>query len=255
MREVYVVCFFILGTIMGSFYNVLGLRVVNKESIIKPRSHCEKCGHVLSWYELIPIFSFLFLRGKCRNCKTKLSYLYLFSEFFCGVLFAISFYSFGFKPDLIISLVLSSLLIIVTVCDITYMIIPDRFIVVSGIIILLTKLIAYGLSSFLYAALNGLIAFGVMYAIMKFGDYIFKKETLGGADVKLMFVVGICLEPFLSLLVIILASMIALPISLVLLVKEREHAIPFGPFILIGTMIIFLTKLNGLSIINFLIGK
>ena len=179
----------------------------------------------------------------------------MFSEFFCGVLFAISFYSFGFKPDLIISLVLSSLLIIVTVCDITYMIIPDRFIVVSGIIVLLTKLIAYGLSSFLYAALNGLIAFGVMYAIMKFGDYIFKKETLGGADVKLMFVVGICLEPFLSLLVIILASMIALPISLVLLVKEREHAIPFGPFILIGTMIIFLTKLNGLSIINFLIGK
>ena len=78
---------------------------------------------------------------------------------------------------------------------------------------------------------------------------------MGGADIKLMFIVGICLEPFLSLLVIIIASMIALPISLVLLVKEREHAIPFGPFILIGTMIVFLTKLDGVSIINFLIGK
>ena len=255
MRIVYVVCFFVLGTIMGSFYNVLGTRVVKKESIIKPKSHCEKCGHVLKWYELIPIFSFLFLKGRCRNCKTKLSYLYLFSEFFCGVLFAISFYSFGFTPNLIIAIVLSSLLIIVTVSDVTYMIIPDRFIIISGVIILLTKLIFFEPKVFLMSLLYGVLSFGIMYLIMKMGDYIFKKETLGGADVKLMFIVGICLEPFLALLVIIIASMIALPISLVLLVKEREHAIPFGPFILIGTMIVFLTKLDGLKIIKFLLGK
>ncbi len=240
---------------MGSFYNVLGLRVVKKESIIKPKSHCEKCGHVLAWYELIPIFSFIFLKGKCKNCKTKLSLLYLFSEFFCGLLFAISFYSFGFTPELIISIILSSLLIIVTVSDVTYMIIPDRFIVISGILILLTKLIFMGFSVFINSLLNGILAFVIMYLIMKLGDYIFKKETLGGADVKLMFLVGISLDPFLSLLVIIIASMIALPISLVLLVKEREHAIPFGPFIMIGTMIVFLTKLDGLKIIKFLIGK
>lgn len=240
---------------MGSFYNVLGTRIVKKESIIKPKSHCEKCGHVLSWYELIPIFSFIFLKGRCRNCKTKLSFLYLFSEFFCGVLFAISFYSFGFTPELIISLTLSSLLIIVTVSDITYMIIPDRFIIISGVLILLTKLIFMGPSVFLTSLLNGLLAFIIMFLIMKLGDYIFKKETLGGADVKLMFVVGITLEPFLSLLVIIIASMIALPISLFLLVKEKEHAIPFGPFIMVGTMIVFLTKMDGMKIINFLIGK
>lgn len=240
---------------MGSFYNVLGTRIVKKESIIKPKSHCEKCGHVLSWYELIPIFSFIFLKGRCRNCKTKLSFLYLFSEFFCGVLFAISFYSFGFTPELIISLALSSLLIIVTVSDITYMIIPDRFIIISGVLILLTKLIFMGPSVFLTSLLNGLLAFIIMFLIMKLGDYIFKKETLGGADVKLMFVVGITLEPFLSLLVIIIASMIALPISLFLLVKEKEHAIPFGPFIMVGTMIVFLTKMDGMKIINFLIGK
>ena len=255
MRIVYVVCFFILGTVMGSFYNALGLRVINKESIIKPRSHCDKCGHVLSWYELIPVLSFIFLRGKCRNCKTKLSFLYLFSELFCGLLFAICFYSFGFTPNLIISIVLSSLLIIVTVCDVTSMIIPDRFIVISAILIILTKLIFFSITDFLYSLLYGVLAFGVMFAIMKFGDYIFKKETLGGADVKLMFIVGLCLEPFLSLLVIIIASMIALPVSLVLLVKEKEHAIPFGPFIMIGTMIIFLMKFDSLKIINFLLGK
>lgn len=255
MRVVYIICFFILGTIMGSFYNVLGLRIVNKQSIIKPKSHCDKCGHVLSWYELIPIFSFIFLKGRCKNCKTKLSYLYPFSEFFCGLLFAISFYSFGFSYNLIISIVLSSLLIMVTVSDVTYMIIPDRFIVISGVIILLTKLFFLGYMSFLISLGYGILSFGIMYLIMKFGDYIFKKETLGGADVKLMFVVGICLEPFLALLVIIIASMIALPISVVLLVKEREHAIPFGPFILIGTLIVFLTKFDSMKIINFLIGK
>lgn len=255
MRVVYIICFFILGTILGSFFNVLGTRVIKKESIIKPRSHCDKCGHVLAWYELIPILSFAFLKGKCRNCKTKLSFLYLFSEFFCGLLFAISFYSFGFTPNLIISLTLSSLLIIVTVCDVTYMIIPDRFIIISGVIILLTKLIFFDINSFLTSLLYGVLSFGIMFLIMKFGDYIFKKETLGGADVKLMFVVGICLEPFLALLVIIIASMIALPISLIILVRVKEHAIPFGPFILIGTMIVFLTKLDSLKIIHFLLGK
>jgi len=255
MRIVYVICFFVLGTALGSFYNVVGTRVLKKQSIIKPRSHCEKCGHVLAWYELIPIFSFIFLKGKCRNCKTKLSYLYLFSEFFCGLLFAISFYSFGFTPNLIIAITLSSLLIIVTVCDISSMIIPDRFIIISAVIIILTKLIFFDIKTFLFSLLYGALAFAVMFLIMKFGDYIFKKETLGGADIKLMFVVGLCLEPFLALLVIILASMIALPISLVLLVKEKEHAIPFGPFIMIGTMIIFLMKFDTLKIIHFLLGK
>ncbi len=156
---------------------------------------------------------------------------------------------------MIISIALSSLLIIVTVSDVTYMIIPDRFIVISAILVLLTKLIFLGYKECLISLGYGILAFGIMFLIMKFGDYIFKKETLGGADVKLMFVVGICLEPFLSLLVIVLASMIALPISLILLVKEKEHAIPFGPFILIGTMIVFLTKYDSMKIIKFLIGK
>ena len=255
MEVVYLIIFYILGAVLGSFYNVLGLRIVKGESIIKPRSHCEKCGHVLKWYEMIPIISFLFQKGRCKNCKTKLSWLYLFSEFFCGTLFAISYYSFGFSYNLLIALILSSLLIIVTVSDITYMIIPDRFIIISGVLILLIKLIGFGYKEFLYSLLYGTIAFGIMFIIMKFGGYIFKKETMGGADVKLMFIVGICLEPILSLVVIILASFIALPVSLLLLIKEKEHAIPFGPFILIGLLIVFFTKLSSLEIMSFLLGR
>lgn len=255
MEVIYLICFFIVGAILGSFYNVLGLRVINKESIIRPRSHCEKCGHVLEWFELIPIFSFIFLKGRCRNCKTKLSWLYLFSEVFSGFLFMLSFYSFGFSWELVIALIVSSLLIIVTVCDLTYMIIPDRFIVISSILILLIKLIGFGFKEFAYSILGGVIAFGFMFVIMEFGKYVFKKETLGGADVKLMFAVGLCVEPFLSLVVIIIASVIALPVSLLLLVKNKENVIPFGPFIIIGLLIILFTKLNSQEIVNLLVNR
>lgn len=255
MRAVYVIMFFIIGTVFGSFYNVLALRIPKKESIIKPNSHCEKCGHTLAWFELIPILSFIFLKGKCYNCKTKLSIMYPLSELFCGILFAISFYSFGFTYNLIIALILSSVMIVVLVSDLTYMIIPDRFIVIPSILILLTKLIFEGSKSFLFAILSGLLSFIVMFAMMKFGEFVFKKESLGGADVKLMFLVGITLEPFLCLLVIIIGSFIALPVSLFLLVKNKENIIPFGPFLVLGLLIIFFTKYNSMEIINYILGR
>ncbi len=255
MRIVYLICFFILGTVFGSFYNVLGTRIPLHKSIIHPRSHCEKCGHELKWYELIPILSFIFLKGKCANCKTKLSWLYPASELFCGILFMISFYSFGFSYNLLIALILSSASIMIIVSDLSYMIIPDRFIVIPIILVLLIKLIFLGFREFSFSLFSGILAFGIMFAIMKFGEYIFKKECLGGADVKLMFLIGVTLEPLLSLLVIILASVIALPVSLFLMAKNKESIIPFGPFIMIGLLIIFFTKLNSGEIIEFLLRK
>ena len=255
MEVMYLISFFLIGAVLGSFYNVLGSRIPKGESIVKPRSHCEKCGHILKWYELIPVFSFLFQRGRCSKCKVKLSWLYPFSEVFCGILFAISYYSYGFTWELLIALIVSSLLIIVTVCDLSYMIIPNRFIIIPSIMILLIKLIAFGWEKFLYALVGGVFSFIFMYSIMKLGSFIFKKEALGGADVKLMFVVGICVEPFLSLIVIILASVIALPVSLFLLYKTKENIIPFGPFIVVGLLIILFTKLNAEGLIKLLIHK
>ena len=146
-------------------------------------------------------------------------------------------------------------MIIVTVSDLNYMIIPDRFIVIPTILILLTKLIFVGPREFLFAFLGGLLSFAVMFFIMKFGEFIFKKECLGGADVKLMFLAGVTLEPFLCLLVIIVGSMIALPVSLLLLLKNKENIIPFGPFLTVGILIIFFMKYNSQEIINFLLQK
>ena len=105
MEIYYYILFFIFGLCFGSFYNVLALRLPKGESIIKPKSHCPKCLHTLKWYELIPIISFIIQKGKCKNCHTKLSFFYPFTELVTGLLFVISYYSFGFSYDLIIALI------------------------------------------------------------------------------------------------------------------------------------------------------
>ena len=86
---------FILGLLLGSFYNVVGIRLLKNESIISPRSHCRKCNHQLSWYENIPIISFVFLLGKCKKCKKPISFIYPAMELLTGILFLLSYLLFG----------------------------------------------------------------------------------------------------------------------------------------------------------------
>lgn len=236
--------FFIIGICLGSFYNVLGMRIPLKQSIIKPKSHCENCKHELKWYELIPILSFFIQKGKCRVCKTKLSLFYPIIELSTGILFLVSFYSFGFSLDLIIALLLVSLFMVVIVSDISYLIIPDSFILIPSIIIFIIKIIQGGLISGIIQLLSGIVCFIFMYLIMLLGNKLFKKESLGGADIKLMFLIGLTLDPMLAIIVIFLASIIALPISLLLLIKNKEHVIPFGPFLVLALLIVYFTKTN-----------
>ena len=105
MEYYYLVVFFILGSVLGSFYQVIGERLPKGESIISPKySYCPNCRKRLKWYELIPIFSYIIQLGKCRKCHTKISIMYPFIEVVTGALFAVSFYSFGFSYELIIVL-------------------------------------------------------------------------------------------------------------------------------------------------------
>ena len=145
---------------------------------------------------------------------------------------------------------------LVIVSDITYLIIPDRFIIISSIIIFLIKALDVGILQALIQVGYGVLCFGFMYLIMLLGNYLFKKESLGGADIKLMFLVGLTLDPMLAIVVLFLSSIIALPVSLIILVKNKEHVIPYGPFIMLGLLIVNFTKLNikeiFLKFINFL---
>lgn len=243
--DLYVIIFFILGTVFGSFYAVIGYRLPKNESILKPKhSYCDNCHKRLSWYELIPLISYIIQLGKCRNCHKKIPVMLPFIELITGALFAVSYYSYGFSYELMIALVLVSLFSIVIVSDLSYMIIPDIVTFTCCICIIIINFLNLGLKGGLIQIGSGIITFIVMYLIMLFGNYIFKKETLGGADIKLMLVAGLSLSPILGIIVIFIASSIALPVSILIYIVSREHILPFGPFIVASILLFYLLKID-----------
>ena len=252
MNILYLIIFFILGLFMGSFYTVVGLRLPKHEKFINGRSHCDSCNHELSFLDMIPIISFIFLKGRCRYCKKKIDSLSTFMELFTGILFALSYFAFGFSYELAIALGIVSMLIIISVSDLTYYIIPDEVL----IFFIGYFLIIFGLrNGIIYTFVNilsGLILFCIMYTIMLIGNFLFKKESLGGGDIKLMFVIGLVLSPLLGLFVIFFGSLLALPISFLILWRKKTKLIPFGPFLLIAFLFIYFTKLDTKMILDFL---
>ena len=128
---------FIVGTIFGSFYNVVGYRRPKNESIVFPASHCPNCNHKLKYYENIPILSYLFLKGKCKNCKSKISILYPLFEIITGISFVLSYLVFGFSIEFISAIVISSTLIIISISDIRYYIIPDEVLIVGSLLLII----------------------------------------------------------------------------------------------------------------------
>ena len=245
------IIFFILGTVLGSFYNVVGYRLPKGESLTKPKhSYCSGCGKQLKWYELIPIISFIIQKGKCRNCDSKISIFHPFIELITGLLFAVSYYSFGFSYELGTALILVSLFSIVIVSDLLYMIIPDEVTFTCAVGIIILNFLNLGLKNGLIQLGSGLLTFFAMYLIMLLGNLIFKKETLGGADVKLMLIAGLVLHPVLGIFVIFIASAIALPVSILIFVTNKEHMIPFGPFIVAAILLFFLLKIDINTFVN-----
>jgi len=236
--------FFLMGTFFGSFYHVVGYRMTKGESIIYPASHCPNCNHVLKPYELIPVFSFLLQRGKCTKCKSKISWWYPVAEVLCGLLFLLTYLSFGLTWQLLTALTFVSMLIIIFFSDIYYMIIEDKVLVFFGIILMIEMYFINGLDSLLNSLLSGLIAFIIMLLLKLFGDFIFKKEAMGGGDVKLMFIIGMIIGYKIIPISIFLASLIALPVSIIILALKKDHAIPFGPFLSLSAIIIMLTKID-----------
>lgn len=257
----YSIVFFVFGLMFGSFYNVVGYRLPKKESLAFPSSHCTVCNHKLSPFELIPVLSFLFLGGKCRKCKTKISWYYTIFELFTGLLFLLSYLKFGLTPNFFISIVLSSILVIVIISDYKYYIIPDEIIIVGVLLLMIGKFLAGGFetstfelisafSSLGLSLIHGFLSFIIMYLIKLLGDFLFKKESMGGGDIKLMFVIGMALSFPLSIFSIFVASFIALPIAIMLTKKNSENIVPFGPFLSAGALILFFLSANWLEILT-----
>ena len=262
MEKLYLVMFFIIGSVMGSFYHVVATRLSKDESIIFPGSHCVSCNHALRWYENIPIISYLMLKGKCSECGKEIPLSCLIVEVVTAMLFAVCFHVFKFSFDLIIALIFVSSLIIVIVSDIEYMIILDEVLAVSTLLIIVLYIIHFlvfmdfkeGLKQLMVDHVyQGVGAFVFMYSLKIMGDKLFKKESLGGGDIKLMFLFGLVLGLPLAICTVFLATFIAFPIALIMLFISRDNIIPFGPFLSMSGIIILISKIDLDAIINFLV--
>lgn len=237
---------FIFGMLLGSFYNVVGYRMPKGESIVAPPSHCPNCNHRLSLFELIPVFSYLLQLGKCRNCKKKISLFYPIFEICSGVLFALSYVVFGPTVELFIALIFVSITLVIIISDIHYFIILDEMLIIAVVLIGTIFYLDSGFKGVFDAVLNGTIAFLVMFSIKKAGDLIFEKESMGGGDIKLLFVYGFVFGFEMAIVSIFIASFIGLPVSIAMMSmkKVKDHIIPFGPFLSVAALIILFFELN-----------
>lgn len=246
----YMIVFFIFGTIFGSFYNVVGDRLPEGKSIVKPSSHCPKCNHKLTPLELIPIFSYLLQKGKCKNCGSKIPIMHPLFELVSGLLFALAYFSFKLTPQLLIALTFISILLIIFISDIEYMIIPDEILIVGIVALAIEKFFIFGIQNVLYSLLDGVICFVLMFLLKLLGDFLFKKESMGGGDIKLLFVFGFVLGWPMAIISIFIGSIIGLPLSLIVIAKNLSHEIPFGPLLSLGAVIILLLQINIEKVLN-----
>jgi len=229
--------FFLLGSAVGSFLNVLIYRLPREESIVFPPSHCTSCNARLKPKDLIPILSYIFLRGKCRYCGAKISWRYPMVEFVSAIFFTTVFWIYGFSFFSLKLLVLFSLCLPIFLIDLKHMIIPD-VLSLGGLGIGL--LISFIEGSF-YDKFLGTVAFGgILLLIYILALLIFKEEGMGQGDIKLGLMLGSFLGLRLSILSLFLSYLIGGIFSILFLLfksKNLKAALPFGPFLIIGATI------------------
>lgn len=254
-KYIFITYIFIIGTVFGSFFNVCKFRIPNKESISNPQSYCYKCNNRLTYLDLIPILSWILLKGKCRYCGQKISSRYPLIELLTGILFIIIYNVHGLNFITINYLVLTSLLIIITFIDIDYYIIPDSMIILGSIFELLFNLTNKGIS-IRNSIIGGVVCSGVMLILITLIELVVKKEVMGGGDIKLFFMIGLFLGLKLGLLTILLSIYVGAFYGIVTIIyskiKKQEYnsIIPYGPFISVGAII---SVLCGTNIINWYI--
>ena len=246
------VLLFFIGAILGSFYLVIGTRLPKGEDVLFSRSKCNSCNHILKWYNLIPIFSYVFQRGKCSYCHKKIASEHLWVEIATGLLFVFTYYYLPAGYDFYIGLIISSLLIIIFVSDFKYMIILDSPLIITGILVSILKLIFFGIRATLISLCSGISLFCVMLLLFQLGKLLFKKEALGGGDIKLAFIMGLILDFKLGLVALVLSTFVALPYALASLEIKKNNEFPYGPFLAGSLFIVFYHYDKFLLLIDFL---
>lgn len=229
----------IFGSILGSFANVCIVRLPRDESIVRPRSRCPNCGHQLSWWENIPVFGFLLLRGRCRSCRAAISRRYPLVEILCAALAVAAWWRFGQPLEFFVYLCLLIVpLVIVSFIDLEHRIIPDS-ISISGIFVGIgASVLLSGEGMRLHAAIDavlGAVVGGLTLFLVAYGyEKLKKQEGLGGGDIKLIAMLGAFFGWRASIFILLVSSVLGSVVGLVMILalrKDMKYAIPFGPFL------------------------
>ena len=230
-----------VGAVVGSFLNVCIFRMPEGESVVFPASHCRYCKTAIAWHDNIPLVSFIVLKGRCRNCGAGISWQYIFVESLTIFLFILFYEVFGLSVKGGVYLVLSLALLVESAIDYRHKIIPDSItlpgialgVVLSGFFPGLHEQDSW-LYGILYSVLGVLLGGGILYLTGSVGEWILKKEAMGGGDVKLLAMIGAVLGWRGALWTIFVSSLIGSVVGVYLRLKNGEKEIPFGPYLALG---------------------
>ena len=235
VMQVFIYIFLVLfGLVIGSFLNVVIYRYPQGESLISPPSSCVHCKTMLHTSDLVPVVSYLFLKGRCRYCCGSVSWRYPFVELLTALLFLTCYIYFGLSPLFFEYIVISCILIVISFIDLDNGIIPNRLVLLLLLWSIAWQLIHPNIT--LAAAGTGLLAGGGLFYLIA----VLSKGGMGGGDIKLMAVLGFALGWPLVLIVFLLAFLLGAAVGVILMLagkKTRRDPLPFGPFIAISFLI------------------
>lgn len=237
-----IIFFIVIGGLWGSFANVCIYRLPINKNIALGRSFCTNCKKKIAWFDNIPVLSYLILRSKCRNCKKKISFQYFLVELLSILNFTVIYLLFGITLTTILLIILSLAFLIIFFIDLRHYIIPN-FITYPMMILGFIKSFDPNLNSifpnYINSLIGGIFGYAMIWSIIYFYKQIKKKDGMGLGDAKLFAVIGFWFGwisiPFIIFLSSIIALIYVLP-DLLKNSKKMSSQIPFGPFIIIGTI-------------------
>ena len=256
MEILLIFLFALLGLTVGSFLNVCIDRLPRDESVVSPPSHCEACQHRLGLKDLIPVFSYLRLRGRCRYCQAAVSRKLLWVEIAAGLIFALLYWHFGLGPELGIMAFYACLFIVVFVIDLERGLILNKVVYPAMIVALLLALVPQPwltrwivINGVANAALGGGVGFAIFVVIA-----IVSRGGMGWGDVKLVALIGLAVGFPLVLFSIIVGAILGSIVALALMIARKRRfreTLPFGPFLALAAMI---TLLWGSDVLSWYMG-
>ncbi|MEJ8548107.1 prepilin peptidase [Brevibacillus borstelensis] len=229
---------FLFGLVFGSFFNVVGKRVPQGESIVYLPSHCKSCKNRLRPLDLIPVLSYVLCKGECRRCQAKVSPLYPVMEGICGLSFALVYLKHGWSAEMLMGLLFVSLLVIASVSDIAYRLIPDKVTLPALALFLILRLLIHPTQPYWMYLLAMAVGFGMFFLLT-----VLSRGGVGGGDIKLYAAVGLFLGLPLLALSIFLSALLGALFGVILMLfcgAGRKTQVPFGPFIAAGSLLAYL---------------